>query len=85
MTFNNPVSMQFGTPVVGNLVFDYPFDTSITGTYRDYKLTLRWQGGYSAVWNSITSLTFGSYTRLWANPMINQIVLLMPSRAFPYT
>lgn len=85
VTFNNPTSAQYGTSVTGNLVFDYPFDTSVSGTYLDNKITLRWQGGYSAVWASIDSLTFWSYTKLWANPTINQIVLLMPSHTLPYT
>lgn len=84
-TFSNPVSTQYGTQFAGNIGFTYPFDTSVTGTYNDYKMTLRWQGGYSAVWANINTLTFGSYSKLWVNPMINQIVLLMPQRTLPYT
>lgn len=76
-TFNNPASVQYGAGVVGNINFNYPFDTTVTGLYYDYKMTVRWNGGYSAVWNSIAGLTFGSYSVLWADSINNQVVLAM--------
>jgi hypothetical protein len=44
-------------------------------------MTIRWNGGYSAVWNSISSLTFGSYSVLWADSINRLIVLTMPTPA----
>ena len=86
-TFSNPAQNQYGAGVsAGNLLFTYPFATTDFSTiYLDYKLTIRWSGGYSAIWANINSLGFGSYTKLWANPANNLIVLLMPARALSFS
>jgi hypothetical protein len=75
-TFSNPVQLQYGSAISGNMAFTYPFDTTVTGLYYDYKLTI--------VWPSINSLTFGSYSVLWADSINNQIVLAMPSHTSGY-
>lgn len=75
-TFSNPIPTAYGAGVAGNINFQYPFATT-SGINYDYKMTIRWYGGYSAVWSSITSLTFGSYTVLWADAINNLVVLGM--------
>lgn len=81
-TFNNPAATGFGNPVTGQIQFNWPFDSS-SSSYES-KLALNFNGGYSAVWQSLSSVTFldniGTYTLLWVNKVLNKFVFLLPNK-----
>jgi hypothetical protein len=81
-TFNNPALTGFGNPITGQLSFNWPFDTTSSGT--ESKIALNFNGGYSSVWSNINSVTFidslGTYQILWVNTKLNKFIFAIPKK-----
>lgn len=82
-TFNNPALTGFGNNIVGQVAFNWPFDT--TGATSTTKFALNFNGGYSAIWSSINAVTFldstvGTYQILWINTKLNKFVFAIPNK-----
>lgn len=81
-TFNNPAVTGFGTPITGQVVFNWPFDTTSSG--YESKIALNINGGYSATWSNINTVTFvdalGTYQLLWVNTKLNKFIFLIPNK-----
>jgi hypothetical protein len=81
-TFNNPAITGYGNPITGQVVFNWPFDTTSSG--YESKIAINFNGGYSAIWSNINSVTFvdstGTYQLLWVNTQLNKFVFLIPNK-----
>ena len=82
--FSNPALTGFGNAIVGQVAFNWPFST--TSSSYETKIAINWNGGYSAVWSDINSVTYvdatvGTYQILWVNTKLNKFVFLMPNKA----
>lgn len=82
-TFTNPSITLFGAPIVGQVSFTWPFDS--TNSSYESKVSLNFNGGYSAVWNNVNTVTLvdstGTYQLLWINYALNKMVFLLPNKA----
>lgn len=83
-TFSNPALTGFGNQIVGQVSFNWPFST--TSSSYETKIAINWNGGYSAVWSDINSVTYvdgsvGTYQILWVNTKLKKFVFLMPNKA----
>ena len=72
-------------PIVGQVSFNWPFDTTSLVDHES-KVAIKFNGGYSAVWDSIDTVTFvdntGTYNILWVNKQINKFVFLIPKKGY---
>ena len=83
-SFSNPSITQYGSSVVGSINFYWPFDTTSSG--YESKMSVNVNGGYSATWLDIDSVTFvdasGTYQLLWVNKKLNKFVFKVQSRSY---
>lgn len=83
MSFTTPSITQFGSTNVGSLSFTWPFDTTAITGYES-KVSFNINGGFSATWPSIDSVTFidntGTYQLLWVNKKLNKFVFAVPAK-----
>jgi hypothetical protein len=82
LSFNAPSPTLFGAPISGVLSYSWPFNSASSGS--ESKITINVNGGYSASWSSMNSLTFtdttlGSYLLLWSNTKLNKFVFQIPN------
>jgi hypothetical protein len=81
-SFSNPSSTSFGSPTTGQIGFTWPFDSSLSG--YESKISINVNGGYSATWNSIDTITISestSYQILWVNKKLNKFICAIPNKA----
>ena len=84
-SFNNPGLRGHGVPIVGQVTFNWPFDTNSLVDHES-KVAIKFNGGYSAVWDSVDTVTFvdntGTYNILWVNKQLNKFVFLIPKKGY---